>query len=452
MKLTFNGAAKTVTGSCHHVETGSTQFLVDCGMFQGGIQETKLNRDDFSFDPAKLDFVILTHCHIDHSGRLPLLVKKGFTGKIFMTPPTKDLVEILLHDSAKIQLAELQKTEDEEIDPEDLLYTDEDVFNTIQYFYPLEYEETHTEGAVTFTYHNAGHLLGSAYVKILMEDKTYVFSGDLGHKHSLLQNPPVPIGSADYLVLESTYGNRRHEHIDTRLKNLYNEMMNTYSNGGTIIIPAFSVGRTQDMLYALKQYADKNGKLEEFSSIPIYLDSPLAVNATGIYLSHIDYLKEGFDKKYIEYDNVHIVKNMQSSIGLNFNRSPKIIISAAGMCDAGRIVNHLESYLPDELTKILFVGYQSEESLGRKIQNKENPVQIGKNAVANNAQIVRVDGFSGHGDLDDLKEWAATLDKEPIQTILVHGELDALASLKKELEQENHTVHVAELFETIELN
>jgi metallo-beta-lactamase family protein len=451
MKLSFNGAAGTVTGSCHHIETATQQFLIDCGMFQGSVKETKLNREDFHFDPAKLDFVILTHSHIDHCGRLPLLIQKGFAGKIFMTPPTKALVEILLLDSAKIQLADQQKSKDDEIDPEDVLYTEDDVYDTLQYFYPIDYENPHTEGETTFTYHNAGHLLGSAYVELVTEDKTVVFSGDLGHKFSLLQDPPVPITHADYLITESTYGNRLHEHIDTRLENLYNQILNTYKNGGTSIIPAFSVGRTQDMLYALLQYAEKNNRLREFNAIPIYVDSPLAINATEIYLKFKDYLKKGFDRKYITYENIHIVKSTKESIGLNFNRSPKIIISAAGMCDAGRILNHLESYLPDEKTKMIFVGYQSVESLGRKIQNHENPVRIGKNDISNNAEIVKVDGFSGHGDLDDIKEWLGSLDKPPIKTVLVHGEPDGLINLQKELEAMGHTIHIAELYESIEL-
>lgn len=451
MKITFNGAAQVVTGSCHHIETDGGNFLVDCGMFQGSVKETKYNHEKFHFDPSHLDFVILTHSHIDHCGRLPMLIKQGFSGKIFMTPPTRDLVEILLLDSAKIQLADQQKSKDEGLDVTDLLYTEDDVYDTLQYFYPLEYEKPFTIKDITFTYHNAGHLLGSAFVEIMNNEKIYIFSGDLGHRDSLLQNPPLPIKKADYLIMESTYGNRLHEHIDTRLKNLYNEMLNTYNSGGTILIPAFSVGRTQEMLYALKQYAEKNNRLEEFEKIPIYVDSPLANRATEIYLNNLDYLRDTVDKKYIEYDNVHVVKSSKESFGLNFNHTPKIIISASGMCDAGRIVNHFPAYLPNEKTKMIFVGYQSEESLGRKIQNKESPIKIGKLSVNNNAQIVKVDGYSGHGDKEDLKQWIQELEEPPIKTVLIHGEPDSLKYLKGELELLDHNVEIAKLFETIEL-
>ncbi|MBN2259139.1 MAG: MBL fold metallo-hydrolase, partial [Clostridiales bacterium] len=424
---------------------------IDCGMFQGSVIETKHNHEKFTFNPAELDFVILTHTHIDHSGRLPMLVKEGFKGKIFMTPPTRELVEILLLDSAKIQLQDLEKNKDLGLDTSDLLYTEDDVFDTIQYFYPLVYEKPFMEKDLKFTFHNAGHLLGSAYVSINYKEKVYVFSGDLGHKFSLLQDPPVLLQKADYLFMESTYGNRHHEHIDLRLKNLYSEVMNTINSGGTIIIPAFSVGRTQEMLYALKTYAINNNRVKEFEDIPIYLDSPLAINATGIYLKNLSYLRDDIIKENIAYDNVHIVKSMKESIGLNFNQSPKIIISAAGMCDAGRILNHLTAYLPNDKTKIIFVGYQGEESLGRKIQNAENPVYIGKETVANHAEIVTVEGFSGHGDLDDLKEWISLLPSPPIKTILIHGERNSLENLKNELEIIGHDVHIAKLYETIEI-
>ena len=205
------------------------------------------------------------------------------------------------------------------------------------------------------------------------------------------------------------------------------------------------------MLYALKQYAEKNNRLEEFEKIPIYVDSPLANRATEIYLNNLDYLRDTVDKKYIEYDNVHVVKSSKESFGLNFNHTPKIIISASGMCDAGRIVNHFPAYLPNEKTKMIFVGYQSEESLGRKIQNKESPIQIGKLSVNNNAQIVKVDGYSGHGDMEDLKQWIQELEEPPIKTVLIHGEPDSLKYLKGELELLDHNVEIAKLFETIEL-
>ncbi|MCD6436510.1 MAG: MBL fold metallo-hydrolase [Clostridiales bacterium] len=451
MKITFNGAAGMVTGSCHYIETEKARFLIDCGMFQGSVLETKYNHEDFTFNPSDLDFVILTHCHIDHSGRLPMLIKQGFKGKIFMTPPTKDLVEILLLDSAKIQLQDQEKSKEDEVDSSDLLYTEDDVYETIQYFYPLKYEQTFTEKDIRFIYHNAGHLIGSAYVEIDYNDKKIVFSGDLGHEFSLLQNPPAPLKKADYVFMESTYGNRIHEHIDLRLKSLYTEVFATIDNKGTIIIPAFSVGRTQEMLYSLKSYAIKHNRYEDFKKIPIYVDSPLAINATEIYLKNLDYLRADITKEYIKYDNVHIVNSMKESIGLNFNTTSKIIISAAGMCDAGRILNHLAAYLPNDKTKILFVGYQANESIGRKIQNKENPIQIGKESISNNAQIVKLDGFSGHGDLNDLKNWVNHLESPPSKTILVHGEVDSLENLKKELQTMNHNVHIAKLYETIEL-
>jgi len=437
-----------VTGSCHLIETDTVKCLIDCGMFQGSVREKQLNFEPFHFDPATLDFVILTHTHIDHSGRLPLLIQQGFKGKIYMTPPTMDLVEILLLDSASIQEQDYQK------DPDlvEILYSEEDVYNTLQYRYPLEYGQWVTEGDLEFQLRDAGHLLGSAYVVIRHKHKTLVFSGDLGHGAGLLQKPPMPLEEADYLVLESTYGNRLHQHIDQRLENLYNEVMATVAEKGTVIIPAFSVGRTQEILHALKTFAQKQGRLREFEKIPVYMDSPLALKATDIYLEYQSYLRDSVTRESIQFKNLRQAKTMKESIALNFNREPKILVSASGMCDAGRILNHLPAYLPLETTKMLFVGYQSVESLGRKIQQQQSPVHIGRESVVNRAKIVTVEGFSGHGDRNDLFEWTQSLNKPPLRTLLIHGETDSLEDFKNFLEKNRHQVTIPEYQETITLD
>ncbi len=466
MKIKFLGAAKLVTGSNYYIETENIRFIIDCGLFQGTLIEENLNYSDFEFDPNTLDFMILSHAHIDHSGRIPLLVKQGFKGKIYTTHATRDLAEILLQDSGKIHEAdtswENKKRQRAGLDLVDPLYTADDAITAAQYFNPIYYDKKIIVNEwITLRLSNAGHLLGSSIVEmwITENEKTskVVFSGDLGMHDIPMLNPPTEIKSADYLIVESTYGNRVHKDIKTRINKLLKIIVDTAKLGGTTIIPSFAVGRTQEIIFELLEYIDDSHLKEEFLKIPIYADSPLAIEATGIFIKNADilnikvknYLDEG--KNPLKLPNLHLVKNMNDSIRLNSSEHPKVIISASGMCDAGRIKHHLKHYLWKDTTSIIFVGYQAEGTLGRKIKEGEEMVNILDSDIKVAAHIFTVEGFSGHADQRDLLAWVSNFDGLK-KTFIVHGELDSAIALSELLdEQLEIETYIPDLNEEIKL-
>jgi metallo-beta-lactamase family protein len=439
MRIQFLGAAEDVTGSSYYIETENTKFLVDCGQFQGSPEDNKKNNDLFPFDAKDIDFVILTHAHIDHTGRLPKLVKEGFAGKVFMTRGTASLSELLLQDSAKIHEHETEienaKRKKAGLDLVEPYYEMEDVYNTLQYFYPLTYEQEHTEGHINFRLINAGHLLGSAHIYLEFEGKSFLFSGDIGTQHSDILLPPKAAVQADYIIMENTYGLKAHQNIQNRFKMLYDAIMETINSKGTVIIPAFSVGRTQDILYGLKHMS----KSEGFDKIPIYVDSPMAIHATRIFTKDLEGMKEEVIKEIEEghrpfdMNNVTFIDDAEVAYRLNFNRNPKILISAAGMCDAGRIVPHLQTFLPYETTTVFFVGYQAETSIGRKIQNKEALITLIGKDISHNANVVTLSGFSGHADHNELLDWLSH--SKPKEVILVHGEPESLQHMAQSIQE-----------------
>ncbi|MCT4633843.1 MAG: MBL fold metallo-hydrolase [Firmicutes bacterium] len=437
MKIQFLGATNLVTGSCYHVKTSGKEFLVDCGQFQGSIQEEKHNLDDFKFNPESLDFIILTHSHIDHCGRIPKLVKEGFHGKIYCTYGTRDLCEILLKDSGIIHETnarnENEKRKKAGLDEIEAYYTQDDAIIAMQYFYPLDYEKFVEDGNISFTLNNAGHLLGAATADLkIMEDNKeskIAFSGDLGTNSDPLLQAPVFLKESDYVFIESTYGNRIHKDVTTRAEKLCDIIIETIDKGGTVLIPSFSVGRTQEILYELNHHVKDPEKIKKLREISFYVDSPLAISAFNIYKKHMGYFKEEIQKdfakdveNFLKYPNLHLIEDHQESIRLNFSKEAKVIVSASGMCDAGRIQHHLQYYLPKENTSIVFVGYQSEESLGRKILNRESPVTIGDENIPVKAQIHKINGFSGHGDQKDLLKWIKGFDEIRKGIIVIHGE------------------------------
>ncbi|MDK2918596.1 MAG: metallo-beta-lactamase family protein [Candidatus Petromonas sp.] len=440
MKIKFLGAANTVTGSNYLITTNKYKFLIDCGLFQGNDKIEKLNYEDFKFDPWEIDFLILSHSHIDHSGRIPKLVKEGFKNRIFCTRPTLDLCEIMLKDSGKIHEAEAEwenrkrtRVGLEMIQP---LYTAEDAEISMQYFNPVPYGEIVTINKdIKLRFRDAGHLLGSAIVELWIreddEEKKLVFSGDLGVKDRPLLRNPDYIEEADYLIIESTYGNRLHENAKERITRLVDIILETTKRGGNVIIPSFAVGRTQEIIYELNKYYDDKEKSKEFLNIPVYIDSPLAISATDIFKKNSDFfdteakdfILSGDDP--LDFPNLQLTRSVIESKKINTSSEPKIIISASGMCDAGRIKHHLKHNLWKQSTSVIFIGYQAQGTLGREIQEGAKMVKIFNEDIIVNAQIHSIEGFSGHADMNDLINWLSHFKAKPKKAFVVHGEKES---------------------------
>lgn len=464
MKIRFCGAAKTVTGSCFLVETDKRKFLVDCGMFQGSMYE--FNRSPFPFNPKDIDFVILTHAHIDHCGRIPLLVKGGFKGNIYCTSATSELLNVMLRDSGHIQEMESKwknkKRQRKGLEPIEPLYTVNDAEQSNQYINPVSYgQRVVIDNNISFIMKDAGHLLGSAIVCLeITEDKKtkkLVFTGDLGNFNIPILRDYEIIDEADYIVIESTYGNRYHE-MPNDTNNLYDIIVNTISNGGNVILPTFAVGRTQEILYILNYYIDIE-KRKRLKGIPIYLDSPLASEATKIFERH----KECYDEDALKlmandiaplwFDNLHIVENTEESRALN-EKSGVVIISSSGMCEAGRVKHHLKHNIWNKKSSVVFTGYQAEGTLGRRILDGDKRISIFGEEMVVKANIYNVPGLSGHADLKGIINWISKIKNGVSKKIfIVHGEVEASENLKKEIEEIiKIKTHIPELYEEVTLD
>ncbi|MDD2806969.1 MAG: MBL fold metallo-hydrolase [Patescibacteria group bacterium] len=437
MKISFHGACREVTGSCHLVDTGQTRFLVDCGLFQGGDFAAKKNFEAFDFDPKSIDFVILTHAHLDHCGRLPKLCQEGFSGPIYCTPPTGDFTEIMLIDSARVIFEEaLAKNELP-------LYLDQDVKKMIGQFKTIDYHQTTKLSAdVNLTFFDAGHILGSAFVGLTigrgLKKKTIVFSGDLG-------NPPVPllpatesIGGADFVVLESTYGGRIHEPASLRHDMLRDIFRQTIGRGGILMIPAFSLERTQELLYELNHLVEN----KEVPSVPVYVDSPLAIKATAVYRKY-NSLFNAESKKLIkagddifEFPKLKYVTSPKLSKALNDDNKSKVIIAGSGMCNGGRIIFHLQHHLGNAKNQLLIIGYQAEGTTGRLLLDGARSVDIRHQRISVKAKITAIGAYSAHADQPKLLHWVKQISKpKPKQVFLVHGEYKATLMVADGLKQ-----------------
>ena len=433
IRVTCLGGVGTVTGSSYLVETpGGKRLLVDCGLFQGGKHMENRNWEPWGFSPAQLEAVFLTHAHIDHSGRVPKLIKDGYKNKIYTSQPTAELCEIMLLDSAHIQEmdAEWQTRKNRRNGRPDVLplYTVEDAQATIGHLKAVDRDKIiQIEPGVKVRLRNAGHILGSSIVELWIEedgDKTkLVFSGDLGRKHQLIVKDPHEIFDADYLFVESTYGNRKHKSFDDSKAELLEAIKYSYSRGEKIIIPAFAVERTQEILYILGEF-DRAGLLP---NIPIYLDSPLAIRATEVFRKNKKCYDEEaqaiVDKGYDPFDmpNLKFTLTTQESIQINEAQGSAIVIAANGMCTAGRIKHHLKHNLWREGASIVIVGYQAMGTTGRKIVDGAKRVKIFRENVAVNARVFTIGGFSAHADQDDLLEWISHFESNP-KVFVVHGE------------------------------
>lgn len=437
MKITFYGAAKTVTGSCTMVEAAGKRFLVDCGLFQGKVTDQMLNYDDFPFDISSIDFMILTHAHIDHAGRIPKLYKSGYKNVIYATKATVDLCSIMLPDSGHIQEKEIEwvnkkrrRAGKKENEP---MYTAQDAIDSLVLFKGINYnEEIVIDENIKFKLVDAGHMLGSSIVLIdVTEDgktERIAFTGDLGNKNMPIINDPTYIEGADHLIMESTYGNRLHGKMEDQSERFIEILLKTIERGGNLIIPSFAVGRTQEILYEINKYAAKEGYADKLKNIPVYVDSPLAVHATQIFKENPDYYDEEAlnyllkGDNPIEFDSLHLIESTEESRALNDDPTPKVIISASGMCEVGRIKHHLKHNLYRPECTVLFVGYQATGTLGEKIQTGADIVKIFGEEIAVKAQVEYLDAFSGHADRDGLLEFIDKMKNKPKNIFINHGE------------------------------
>ncbi|MHB1421132.1 MAG: MBL fold metallo-hydrolase RNA specificity domain-containing protein [Bacillota bacterium] len=435
MKLHFLGAARTVTGSCYLIETGTTKLLVDCGMFQGSKAIKERNYGEFPFNPGSIDFLLVTHAHIDHSGLIPKLYKKGFRGPTIATTPTVDLCKIMLPDSGHIQEMEVERKNRKNIRADlpliQPMYTAAEAELCLQHFRGVAYrQETILSPDVRIRYQDAGHILGSGILEIWIKEggkeTKLVFSGDLGNYNQPIINDPSDIDAADYLVMESTYGNRLHDQHENKVDRLSTVIRETFKRGGNLIIPAFAVERTQELLLDLNVLIQRG----ELSPRDIYIDSPLAISATEIFCQNSECydeetkeLQERLGGKCPLYlPGLKYSRTKEESMALNEVKGGAIIISASGMCDAGRIKHHLKHNLWRPESTILFVGYQAEGTLGRRILNGDKVVKIHGEDVAVRAKIEKIEGFSAHADQTALLKWVGKFKQLPGKIFVTHGE------------------------------
>ena len=438
MKITFIGATHEVTGSCYYLEAAGKKFLVDCGMEQG---PDYYENQDIPVKGSDLDFVLLTHAHMDHSGNLPAIYAKGFQGPIYATQATCHLCDIMLRDSAHIQMFEAEwrnRKGRRQGKPEFVpAYTMEDAMGVIQNFVPCPYEKTikPAEG-ISVRFVDAGHLLGSASIEITIQEdgkeKKIVFSGDIGNLNQPLIKDPVYLHDADYVIMESTYGDRSHGERPDYIAMLTEVIQHTFDRGGSVVIPSFAVGRTQEMLYFIRQIKAE-GRIKGHENFPVFVDSPLASKSTTIF-------RENFAECYddealalvqsgrnpLQFPGLHVSETKEESMAINGDPTPKVIISAAGMCDAGRIRHHLKYNLWRPECTVLFVGYQSPGTLGNALVNGAQEVKLFGEPVQVRARIAQLGGLSGHADKDGLEAWLRAFDEKPKFVFVNHGE-DAVA-------------------------
>ena len=473
MKITFLGATKTVTGSNFLVEGAGKKFIVDCGMFQGKADVEKENFEPFEYNPSEIDFMLLTHAHIDHSGRIPKLYNEGFKGPIYAQKATCDLCGIMLPDSGHIQEMEAQwKNKKRERKGEELvppLYTAEDAINCLELFVQVKYDEIiQVDENIFVRFNDAGHMLGSSIIEVWVkedgkETKT-VFTGDIGNNDIPLLASPTMIENCDYLVMESTYGSRLHMKNNQKAEMFLDIVSETIDNGGTVVIPSFAVGRTQEILYELnkiKQSRDDEEFKRKYSTlmkVPVYVDSPLAISATEIFKQNMDLfedeVKEEMEKgdNPLEFPGLRFTQTADESKALNESTEPSIIISASGMCDVGRIKHHLKHNIWNPKSTILFVGYQAPGTLGNLIVNGAKKVTIFGEEFAVNARIEYIEGYSGHADQQWLMNFVYSFITKPKHIFLVHGEDESQEVLRnKILEETGIGVSIPEYGETYEL-
>ncbi|MCK4226063.1 MBL fold metallo-hydrolase [candidate division WOR-3 bacterium] len=446
MDIEFYGATREVTGSKFILIAEGVRVLMECGLYQGRRKESEKKNRVFPFDPEEFDFMILSHAHIDHSGNIPNLVKQGFTSDIFATTATVDLLKYMLIDSGHIHERDaewinkkIKKRGEELIEP---LYTVGDAEESLTYFKPLYYHDEENR-SINFKFLDAGHILGSAEVLIQAEGKRVLFTGDLGRNNlPIIRDPEVP-DDIDVLIMESTYGNRLHRDIKDAEKDLEEIIKRTIRRKGKIIIPSFAVERAQEVIYSINSLIIQ----ERIPDIPIYVDSPLTVDVTQVFLNHPEYFDEEAYKMLREnhifnYGKINYIKSVEQSKALNNKEEPMIVISASGMCEHGRILHHLKNSIGDERNTILIVGFQAKNTLGRRLVDGKKEVNIFGEPYKRRAQVVELDELSAHADRNDLIKFAKSVDPERI--FLVHGEEEQIESLGEALKGLGYKVYIPE--------
>ena len=434
MKIKFCGASTGVTGSCHLLTSGEHKILLDCGQFQGGKAQDALNYEKFPFEPSEIECVVLSHAHIDHCGRLPLLTKRGFEGKIYCTDATADLLSVMLKDSAYIHEKETEwknrkaeRAGREQVEP---LYTIEDAEKALSLVSPILYDQQiEINSDMKIVFNDAGHILGSAITELWVteddKESKIVFSGDLGMEGRPILRDPTYIKKADYVIMETTYGNRIHKELGSGVDKLIEIILNTTRRGGNVVIPSFAVGRTQELIYELNRFYDSNNEYrKELDKIFVYIDSPMATTATEIFRRNAQVFDEETREYILKGDNPLEFKNLKF-------KEPKIIISASGMCEAGRIRHHLKHNLWNPKNSIVFVGYQGQGTLGRSLVEGIKMVTLFGEEIQVNAEIHNLEGFSGHADQNGLFAWLAHFEQKPKQIFLVHGEEESKKDFAK---------------------
>ncbi len=446
VKVTFLGAAGTTTGSRHLVEILGKKILLDCGLFQGRRSESYERNLHFGVNPRDVEAVILSHAHIDHSGALPSFCKQGFEGNVYVTPATRDLCQLMLVDSAHVQAAEIEflnkRRKRDGLPPAEILYTAQEAEQSVRQMVAIAYNRPiSVADGVKATFYPAGHILGAAQIALdwleLGHRRRLLFSGDVGRPNDPLLPPPEAVNDVDVMLMESTYGGREHPVGEDATRSICRIVNETVEQGGRIIIPAFAVERTQQIIYRLHENIE-SGCIPQ---LPIYVDSPLATDATGVFRLHPDAFREEIYEKLFSrenpfgFDQLHFTRQKSQSIELNTKTGPMIIISASGMCEGGRVLHHLRNHIGDPRTTILFVGFQAEHTLGAKLVAGASKVSILGEEFVVRAKIEQLGFFSGHADRGELLEYFAKTGGPRKRVFLVHGEPDQSRQLKEELER-----------------
>lgn len=474
MKITFLGATKTVTGSNFLLEAAGKKIIIDCGLYQGKALEERENYEEFAYNVHDIDFMLLTHAHIDHSGKIPKLYNDGYRNPIYATKATCDLCSIMLPDSGHIQEMENEwknrkrvRSGKPSLPP---LYTAEDAIKSLEIFKPVQYDEiVEIDPNINVRFNDAGHMLGSSIIEVWVkeegETKKIVFTGDLGNNDIPLLGAPTMMETADFVVMESTYGGRLHMRNDDKAEIFLNVVAETLDKGGNVIIPSFAVGRTQEILYEINKLKENRkdeefiAKYEKLMKAPVFVDSPLAISATEIFRQNTDLFDEDVKQRIesgdnpLEFPDLKFTRTADESRALNEINIPSIIISASGMCEVGRIKHHLKHNLWNPRNTILFVGYQAPGTLGAKIVGGDKKVKIFGEEVAVNARIEYIEGFSGHADQEWLLNFIYSFINKPKHIFLVHGEPEGQKVLKgKILETTDIPVTIPDYGETYELD